>query len=303
MTSTCDRKSPEELKERFSSHFKGHPDVDWTKVHEDDSGELICDVCGEAKTMSIPRDSGEARFIAGIFGGYRIYSECRCDRTLREEAERQEEADRRRETVSRLKRALALAPEHCDATFANLERRDSESFNTALDRARRYCEAWPTFKEPYGIYFTGDRGCGKTSIMAAMANELIERHLVRPAFFQTQDLMEAMGTRDGRARMLEAVRSADILFLDDIGSERFVNAQGYDLDCQSLMYDVIDARCQSRKSTVFSSNYSIGELEDVKGLRGATADRIFMMSSVILKIDAPSFRKMMRTRMTADMPF
>ena len=59
---------------------------------------------------------------------------------------------------------------------------------------------------------------------------------------------------------------------------------------QTLLFDLINRRYDAKNPT-FSSNYSLNEMVNLKGIADRTVDRIFEMTSgAILKFDGESMR-------------
>jgi len=89
------------------------------------------------------------------------------------------------------------------------------------------------------------------------------------------------------------------LFFDDLGTEKLTKNQE-DTWLQCLLFDLINRRYNARKTTIFSSNYSINELVTKRGLAKRTASRIAEMSAgAVLKISGES----MRGKFTEKLPF
>ena len=61
------------------------------------------------------------------------------------------------------------------------------------------------------------------------------------------------------------------------------------------MFEILNARYNAKKPTIFSSNYSIGELMSVLGLDKAIVERINEMSTRVLKLEGDDFRQHSRT--------
>ena len=84
--------------------------------------------------------------------------------------------------------------------------------------------------------------------------------------------------------------SVDFLFIDDIGTER-LRTNGEDSWIQEQIFDIINKRYNNQKPTVFSSNHSIRQLVEDRGLMEKTADRILEMSKdARIKLEGDSYR-------------
>ena len=297
MTHISNEQDTQALKEKFGKHFINRS-IDWNEVFEDENGELRCKKCGKPKTKFFKYPE----ILGNKSEEKRIYVMCDCDKSIYEHERELEREIEKKNNIEQLKDRLNLDEGLSKMNFDYFDSDCDESFTKALFRAKAFVAHFMEFSNKgYGIYLYGNKGVGKTSIMAAMANELIERYQCCVGFFRLQDLFERMKKR--REETLDMIKNVSVLFLDDVGTERFVNVEGSDLEAQSMFYDIVSARLGANKPTVFSSNFTIGELEKRRGLRSATADRLFLLSSALVKIEGESYRRKIRTEMIKNIPF
>lgn len=113
--------------------------------------------------------------------------------------------------------------------------------------------------EQKGLYLYGDMGIGKSFFMAALAHELSEKKqaittiLHYPSF--TIDIKNAIKT-DSVKDEIDAVKTSDVLILDDIGAEQ-TSAWVRD----EVLQVILQYRMQENLPTFFTSNYSFADLE------------------------------------------
>ena len=70
---------------------------------------------------------------------------------------------------------------------------------------------------------------------------------------------------------------------------------------QTVLFDIINERYNQGKPTIFSSNYSLNELVNLRGISEKTVDRISgMTSGAVIKIEGKSRRN---TSKVDDLPF
>lgn len=110
------------------------------------------------------------------------------------------------------------------------------------------------------IFLAGQTGVGKTHLMKCMANELIKRHkLVRltTSFAMHQDFVKSYASRDleQKQALLDKYLTAEILFIDDLGTE----LRQRDITVNYL-YQILNERKMQKRPTIITSNLS---LEDV----------------------------------------
>lgn len=126
----------------------------------------------------------------------------------------------------------------------------------AYDRAIRFTE---NFGSGENLYFYGDAGKGKTYLSSCIANRVLQRgfSVYYRSAFAMLELMEKLkfgriDEEDISAAEYEAkyVYDVDLLIIDDVGTE-FISAYS-----TAAMYDIINSRLNTGKSTVISSNLS-----------------------------------------------
>ncbi len=122
-----------------------------------------------------------------------------------------------------------------------------------------YVFSWskkPTFKT---LFLHGTPGSGKTYLLSALANELaLKNNTVAfvsvPAFISKAKLY--FDNLDEMQKMIEKVKEADVVILDDIGAE---NITAWSRD--ELLFPILNYRLESKKSIWFTSNETIETLK------------------------------------------
>lgn len=183
--------------------------------------------------------------------------------------EAQEAERRRRERVRRLLLASGLPRRHETYTW--------EAARDLVDsQAVEAVETWAW--GPVGMYLHGPVGTGKTGLAVLLVRREIEQHQRRCMFLGVPALLEDLragfaGHRGSdNAEMLRRAADADLLVLDDIGAERPTEF------ARETVLRLINARLEQGLPTIYTSNFSLGELyrrlcgDDP--LEARTADRI-----------------------------
>jgi len=150
----------------------------------------------------------------------------------------------------------------------------------AYEEARTFAE------NPEGwLVLKGGYGCGKTHLAAAIANACAERG--QPALFITvPDLLDHLRATFAPSSLadydtrFEEVRRADVLILDDLGTESSTSW------AQEKLFQILNYRYNARLPTVVTTNH---ELEEISlRLRSRLVDPDLAR---IISITAPDFRR------------
>lgn len=156
----------------------------------------------------------------------------------------------------RLFHSHQIPREILDVGFKDLEMDEGNA--RAIREAVLFCKG---FKErgAKGLYFYGEFGVGKTYLMAAIANRLVEDgysvyFIYVPAFFR--DMKQALADSTFQGKLWE-LENADCLILDDIGAESFTPWIRDEVLGPLLQY-----RTQNGKPTLYTSNLNLEQLAE-----------------------------------------
>ena len=139
---------------------------------------------------------------------------------------------------------------------------------------RKYVEGWEKAKaENLGMLLWGDVGTGKSYMAASIANALLQQE-VPVRMLNLSDVMNA--TFESREELLREVRQCSLLIIDDYGMERDTEFGN------EIAFQVIDARYQSRKPLIVTTNLSLNTLTSPKDTdHKRIYDRILEMCSPV----------------------
>ena len=151
-----------------------------------------------------------------------------------------------------------LTLEEFDKT--TFEATSNPEFSKALyEKMKKWCHS--EFNKTL-IFLSGQTGVGKTHLMKCMANELIERHklvTLTSSFAMHQDFLKSYSTKDLEEKQLRLDKylSAEVLFIDDLGTElRQPNLT------VNFLYQVLNERKLYRLPTVITSNLTLEDVLD-----------------------------------------
>lgn len=171
------------------------------------------------------------------------------------------------------------------ATFGNFKRRPYTG--RALTAMRSYADGWPApLESGEGILLTGSPGTGKSHLAAALTLAVAETHTAR--MVRATELVKDLAAtfepdpRETMTSIFRRLREADLLVLDDLGAERHTEAR------EEWLFEVVDARVESRKPLAVTANLAPDDLIPIVGLR--TVDRIVGTCTWVDMKGATSYR-------------
>lgn len=237
-------------------------------------------------------------------GTFKVRCICKCQEEEREKKEEQQRLIDEQDRFKKLQEASLLGERYIDVTFDNTDLNRNDSFITAYNRCKKFCENRDTVLEKgYGMYLWGDSGSGKTHLMACMVNELTKNFMpcLFTNFFEIAKAIKKTFNRSlyTESDFINQLTEVPFLFIDDFGTER-VQKEGSDTWLQERLYDVINKRYNAKKPTVFSSNLSFQQLIEEKGIMEKTIDRVVEMSNAVIKVEGESYRFKLREQ---EIPF
>lgn len=180
--------------------------------------------------------------------------------------------DREKKRLAQLFRSARIPLRY---TEKNLENFNQFKQPKAHKMAQAYLENWQHMqKSGQGILFVGDVGTGKTHLAFAILNALIRKG-VNGLATTVPDLMDDLRpkrdeTTERQAEQIEALKTVDLLLLDDLGAQR--NTPWV----TERLFIIINARYNSLRPTIITSNDYLESLDKVEGWK-RIVDRISEM--------------------------
>ena len=211
---------------------------------------------------------------------------CKCRREQLKREEELAEKIKKQRQIDRLRQASLLGERYQNALFENTDKTHSEKFAVIYNRCRKYCEvAEAVLKKGTGIYLFGSKGTGKTRLTACMGNELMSNYYTVLYTNFAEISKKILTSKDD---FIEQLAKIDFLFIDDFGTEKVTNGNE-DKWLQEKVFEVINKRYINNKPIIFTSNYSLKELIENRGVADKTVDRIMEMCEV-MKLEGQSYR-------------
>lgn len=113
-------------------------------------------------------------------------------------------------------------------------------------------------KEAKGLYLNGNFGCGKTYLISATFNELAKQNIKSAIIYWPEFLRDLKSSfNNGYNEKYEYIKNIELLLIDDIGAEEVT---GFSRD--EILGTILQYRMQEHKTTFFTSNMTIEELEN-----------------------------------------
>ena len=133
-----------------------------------------------------------------------------------------------------------------------------------------FYESFDRSKSIKGLYLHGNFGSGKTYLLTALLNELEKTKNVNISIiYFAEALRDLKDDWENFSYKMKKFMNVDILLIDDIGAEK-VTEWGRD----EVLGTILQTRMNSNKTTFFTSNLTINELEQHLSLVSSGVDKV-----------------------------
>ena len=121
---------------------------------------------------------------------------------------------------------------------------------------KKFYDEYPNNKNLKGLFLDGSFGCGKSYLISALLNELSLKGYSVIMVYYPDFLLDLKSFGNDYQNKIEALKTVDLLLLDDIGAEA-VTPWSRD----EILGSILQYRMDNVMPTFFTSNYKIDELE------------------------------------------
>lgn len=231
-----------------------------------------CPICGKPYILKVFCEGAKGAFAAflqrkyGTVGALLYVSNCSCEREEYEREQRKIEFQQRQEALNKRFENSLMSPFFQTKRFEILNDCEHKSF--CQDYANDFNP-----KTSLGIQMIGDVGTGKTTLLAAICNELIRKGY--SCLFMTfssliENVLVYSSEHSGDiSERLNWLKSFDFVVLDDIGRESYNTERR-----NEIAFRIIDTLLNYKIVTCFSANPEmISRLKDV-WQQSAAIDRL-----------------------------
>lgn len=207
---------------------------------------------------------------------------CKCRQEKIEAEKERELRDEKREAIRKLKSLWLQDEKFKNAKFCNTQ--ETKYNKRQLKIANRYVEAFDKmYEKNQGLLFYGGTGTGKSRLAYCICNELLEKYHTVVAT-SIADILQNAKYGKINEEMLDAIISAELVFFDDLGTERATDT------AREIAYYVIDCRSRSNKPVIITTNLSLEEMKRVDDIKTKRVYERLLEICHPVEFTGPSYR-------------
>jgi len=178
--------------------------------------------------------------------------------------------------TARLLDEARIPPRYRGCELETFKTYPNDKLIAAVRRARRFADEFPGGEgAKKGLCLVGPPGIGKTHLAVAVLRRVILTRGARGLFYDTRDLLRLIRStynplvRTAEMDILRPVMDADLLMLDDLGSEKPSEW------VEETMNLIVNTRYNERRPTIFTTNFEeLPDDNDPEGLKSRIGFRI-----------------------------
>ena len=232
---------------------------------------MLCKICNNTG-----REAWEVHNL--VYGVIPRFCECEHGGNARDAYFQEPEQVAKFSEYKKRKISLALQKSGVSDRFQDKRLSDIKDSPKLFEICSSYVNHWEEMKtNGFGLYLWGNVGTWKTHTASAIANELIEKHLVEVMFVSFSEVAnrvrKSFDDSNSDKQLFDDMREVELLVIDDFGMEKPTDW------LKEQIFLVINARYENRKPIIITSNQSV---EDIgKFLMPQIASRLLEVSRTI----------------------
>ena len=165
------------------------------------------------------------------------------------------ECQYKEELEKKQKEARSATKELAKACFKDLDVTDKKR-KDVLTWIKKFYDNFDFVNFQKGLYLHGNFGCGKTYIIASLFNELKKKGARCEIVYFPTLLRNLKSDFDNFGDEIAYLLDVDLLLIDDIGAEKVT-----EWSRDEVLATILQERMENYKSTFFTSNLNLEELE------------------------------------------
>jgi len=199
--------------------------------------------------------------------------------------------NRKRQQLKQYSRMAKIPKRFSSVSFDNYEIADGRTMQRlAYAMAKKYADNWSDrLRAGGGLTLYGKCGTGKTHLVCAIANQILEGGGAMVAYRAVYDVVKSVKStwgRDSQMTESEAINvfvRPDLLIIDEVGVQFGSEAE------RLILFEILNRRYENVKPTIIVSNLDEDELTECLGER--VIDRLKEGGGARIGFDWGSYRK------------
>lgn len=232
----------------------------------------------ESESNICTKCAGKTSMKVNILGVDRIVPVmCACKQQEYEETQARLKADEKQVRLKQLFTNSLMDNQFQECTFEKWD--INKGSDKILKITKNYAEKFQELKSKnVGLLIHGIPGNGKTYATSCIANNLLERQIpvicvsINSLLDRIKQTFSSYG-KEGEETILRGLRNADLLILDDLGTENSTDWS------RTTIYNIIDSRYRDNKPLIISTNFTLDEIKEKYNDR--TYNRIIEMCTPV----------------------
>ena len=243
---------------------------------------VLCSVCGKPKKILRWSDRlGDVAF-------FPVEKKCDCEKKAIEKEEKARHLAFVKSYYNTEPYLQEIKIDYREARFKDIEggHMDSCFYNT-LECLRAYVDSYSAGSK--GVSITGDIGTGKSTLMAGLRNELLDRGFSCALATVTKICEHTRKHTETEEFCYRTYWDVDVLIIDDIGADISSADKFKRSEYNSILFSLVNERLTNNRTVCYTSNLSKSDME-ATGIDKRITDRLREMIGNVYALEGESKR-------------